>query len=324
MKEEEIRPLEIFDQYLRLCEIDSRDFFSGEECVRIPCPSCNGEGGHSFTKKGFSYELCPRCQTLFASPRPPFEAFLNYYTDSPSTKFWAEVFYPTTAKARREKLWIPKAEIIKNYLKDFEQRRSILDIGGGFGVFAEVAHEVIGIDVTVIEPSVHLAGTCRDKGFEVIELPLEKVEKSFLPQGPRCFLSFELFEHLHDPGIFLRKLYELMDSGDQFVMTTLSAAGLDILVLWEKAKAIFPPHHLNFFTPDSLQFLMEKIGFQNVKVETPGKLDVSILQNHVHEMEDRFWKFFLPNLKEESVEKMQEILVSEKMSSHMMVFGMKE
>jgi hypothetical protein len=324
MKEEEIRPQDIFDEYLRLCEIDSREYFSQASAIKIPCPACGANGAHSFEKKGFSYEVCPDCDTLFASPRPPFEAFMSYYRDSPSTRYWAEVFYPVTAEARKEKLWKPKAHLIKDFLNSFPAREVILDIGGGFGVFAEVATEIIKVPVAVIEPSVHLAQSCREKGFEVIEKPLEEVCISEVPQGPRCFVSFELFEHLHDPRRFLKSLHGLMEPGDCLVMTTLSAAGLDILVLWERAKAVFPPHHLNFFTPDSIRGLMREIGFVQVDVQTPGKLDLSILQNHLHEIEDRFWSFYLSRASEQSLDRMQEILVQEKMSSHMMIFGAKE
>lgn len=75
MKESEIRPKEIFKEFLRLAKIDTK-----------------------------TYCECKKCHTLYVNPRPNLESFTNYYTSSPSTKYWATTFYMETADARREKI----------------------------------------------------------------------------------------------------------------------------------------------------------------------------------------------------------------------------
>ena len=63
----------------------------------------------------------------------------------------------------------------------------------------------------------------------------------------KCFVSFELFEHLHDPGRFLNTVFRLMSKGDIFIFTTLSGTGLDIQILGEKiAFSISPSSHKLF------------------------------------------------------------------------------
>jgi hypothetical protein len=106
--------------------------------------------------------------------------------------------------------------------------------------------------VTVIEPGLHLAKSCRDRGIDVIEKFLEEVQTGDLPKGRKVFVSFELFEHLHNPEIFMKQLYELMSAGDLFIFITLSSTGVDIQGLWENSKSVSPPHHLNFFNPYSI------------------------------------------------------------------------
>ena len=81
----------------------------------------------------------------------------------------------------------------------------------------------------------------------VIEKFLEQVSLVDLPDGPKAFVSFELFEHLHSPTAFLEHLEGLMTGGDLFFFTTLSGVGVDIQALWADSKSISPPHHLNFF-----------------------------------------------------------------------------
>jgi 2-polyprenyl-3-methyl-5-hydroxy-6-metoxy-1,4-benzoquinol methylase len=319
MKEHDIRPKRIFDEYLRLTEEDTRTYFA--DCARhdVCCPACGAIGTHAFTKSGFSYTECPECSTLFVNPRPERSAFEQYYTDSPSTKYWATTFFKETEAARREKIWKPKAELIREKLSKLPAVDEIVDVGGGYGTFAEEISRVSGCEVTVIEPSRHLAEVCRNKGFKVIEKFLENISESDLADKRRCFVSFELFEHLYDPASFLHCLSSLMRSGDTFIFSTLNGLGADIRVLWEHSQAVSPPHHLNFFNPHSVSKLLAKCGFEVVEVTTPGRLDVNIIENNLPNVTDRFWKSFITTASECAKQQMQDLLATNQFSSHMMV-----
>jgi len=320
MKEEEIRPQRVFDEYLRLAQQDAVRFFADAPRLAGLCPACGSRGELAFTKNGFAYELCPQCFTLFVNPRPVADAFSRYYTDSPSAKFWASTFYKETAEARRQKLWRPKAQLILQALLRYQAaRHSVIDIGGGFGIFAEELQILSGSPITIIEPGPDLAKVCREKSLLVIEKFLEQVVIGDLPGGPKAFVSFELFEHLHSPGAFLSCLKELMSSGDLFVFTTLSGAGVDIQALWEDSKSVSPPHHLNFLNPTSVAILLERTGLELLEVTTPGKLDLDILSNGRVDIKDRFWRTFIATASAEVIERWQNLLAETGFSSHMMV-----
>ncbi|MBI3773318.1 MAG: class I SAM-dependent methyltransferase [Gammaproteobacteria bacterium] len=320
MKEEDIRPQKIFDEYLWLARQDTINFFSDAKRVKGRCPACNEVGEFSFEKFGFEYEVCPSCHTLFVNPRPIAGAFTKYYTESLSSKFWATTFYKETAAARREKLWKPKARLVLDAMACYSATGyTIIDIGGGYGLFAEEMRDLSGRPITVIEPGSHLAGVCREKSLAVIEKFLECVDVADLPDGPRVFVSFELFEHLHDPSAFLKHLKGLMDSGDLFLFTTLSGSGVDIQVLWENSKSVSPPHHLNFFNPSSIRALIERTGLEMLDVTTPGKLDIDILVNSQVHIKDRFWRTFIATATDDAKEKWQELIAASGWSSHMMV-----
>ena len=242
LKEEEIRPQKIFDEYLRLAKEDAETYFSDVERVVGSCPACGTVGEYAFDKQGFTYESCPNCQTLFVNPRPIAAAFSKYYTESPSSKYWASTFYKETAAARREKLWKPKARMILETLGQYSaSNHTLVDIGGGLGLFAEEIRSVKNKTPVVIEPGPHLAAACRERSLTVVEKFLEDVHPEDLPNGPKAFVSFELFEHLHDPAEFIRQLLSLMTSGDLFIFTTLSGTGVDIQALWEDSKSVSPP-----------------------------------------------------------------------------------
>lgn len=319
MKEAEIRPQGVFDEYLRLAQQDTVTYFGQAALQHCDCPACGGAGEPAFVKSGFHYQTCPACRTLFVNPRPVVAAFSKYYTESPSSEYWATTFYKETAAARREKLWQPKARLVCEMLQRHGAAgHAIVDIGGGYGLFAEVMREVQGRAPLVIEPGPLLAAACREKSLEVIEKFLEDVLPEELPAGPKTFLSFELFEHLHDPGRFLQQLRDLMSGGDLFVFTTLSGTGVDILALWQDSKSVSPPHHLNFLNPRSVALLLERLGFEVLEVTTPGKLDIDILANNRALIKDRFWSTFIATATEQEKALWQSLIAASGWSSHMM------
>lgn len=319
MKEEEIRPQAIFDEYLRLAREDTDTYFGEAERVNGTCPACESPGVPTFVKYGFAYETCPHCLTLFVNPRPVVVAFSKYYTESPSSKYWASTFYKETAEARREKLWKPKARLIHDTLERYgASHHTLVDIGGGFGLFAEVMRDLCGQAPIVIEPGPHLAAVCREKSLPVIQKFLEQVTPEDLPAGPKAFVSFELFEHLHDPAAFLKQLNNLMGSGDFFIFTTLSGSGVDIQALWEDSKSVTPPHHLNFLNPRSVTLLLTRLGFETLEVTTPGKLDIDILSNNRAAIKDRFWQTFVATASDVEKADWQQLIATSGWSSHMM------
>lgn len=320
MIEEEIRPEKLFDELLRLNREDIRIYFSESEYKRINCPACGNRGAFAFSKDDFEFDECPKCKTLYVSPRPDKESFNNYYTDSESSKFWATTFYKATQNNRRELLWKPKAKQIQDKIKQYAPvTKSILDIGGGYGVFMEEFLKLSSINHLVIEPSEYLSSICREKNLNVLEKFLEDINPDELEHENKTFVSFELFEHLHNPKLFLETLYNIMDTNDLFIFTTLSGMGIDIQTLWEDSKSISPPMHLNFFNPKSVKVLLADIGFKTLEVTTPGKLDVDIMKNNKEKIKDRFWKNFVEYSNIEEQVKMQVLISESKLSSHMMI-----
>lgn len=319
MKEEEIRPEAIFNRYLELAAADAQKYFESSLRTPIACPACGSSGSPAFEKHGFSYEECPRCKTLYVSPRPAAEAFSRFYQEASSVAYWADTFYPVTAEARREKLWKPKARIVYDYLESVDYAKStVVDIGGGYGIFAEEYQKISGQAVLIIEPNPPLARACRGRGLKVVEGFLADISTEELPAGPLTFTSFELFEHLHNPKRFMGHVYDLMRSGDKMVFTTLSGAGVDIRALWKDSKSVFPPHHLNFFNPVSTKPFLEQLGFVDVRITTPGKLDIDIMFKNLDKVKDRFWQVFLAQADEKQRNAFQQLVSEQGWSSHMM------
>ena len=326
MKEADIRPANLFARYLELCRADAEGFFRDDEWEPSGCPACGAAGDEAFTKHRFTYRSCQGCLTLFASPRPTAAALGRYYTEAASVAFWASDFYRQTEAARRELMFRPRAERVRESLAAMGvgPPESIVDIGAGYGVFCEeIQKQFPDAAVWAVEPSAALGDVCRAKGIPVVPVFLEDLEPSSLPPGDgvRVFTSFELFEHLHDPRRFLEHCRRVMRPGDVLVLTTLSGAGFDIQVLWQDARAVFPPHHLNFLNPWSLERLARGCGFADVTVTTPGRLDVDIVRTQLGPLGVGRFLHTLGTLPGAADADLQSWLQARKLSSHMMMIA---
>ena len=325
MKEEEIRKREAFNRYLELVKKDAKKFFHHKSFIRINCPACNKNNfTEEFEKYGFKYVTCKNCSTLFVNPRPHFNTLKDFYSDSPSTKFWVNKFFKPVAQIRRKKIFAPRAEYINKFLKKNKQL-VIGDIGAGFGLFLEELRKYNSANRYIaIEPSQEMAKICSSKKLDVKCLCLEEIkgmEGSF-----NLLTAFELLEHLYDPVAFLKKAYSLLKPGGYLLLTTLNGLGFDIMLLWEKSKSIAAPQHLNFFNPESIKLLMRKIGFKIIEVQTPGKLDLDIVEQAIKKDGvdlGIFWNFLAKEGSENSKIDLQGWISRNGLSSHMRILAKK-
>lgn len=328
MKEEDIRPEDIFNEYLMLAEKDAEDYFRKAPFYYVACPACGSDKTEfEFRKMGFDYEICDNCNTLFVNPRPESRAFNEYYKDSPSVRFWATTFYKETEEKRRKHIIAPKAAIVHSVLNRFipnvKPDSYVVDIGAGYGVFCEELQKIVSdnIEVIAIEPADSLKDVCIKKNIKVIPKFLSDISENDLPcdkENVIAATSFELMEHLHDPERFINSCHNILAVGGILILTTLNWEGFDLQVLRERSKSIHPPHHINFFTPDSLSLLLEINNFKVLEVSTPGKLDVDIVRKQTDDIEDGFILRLL-SLEEEELSKFQSFLQDAKLSSHMMI-----
>jgi len=327
MKEEEIRPENLFNQYLSLAEKDVQTYFRNSEFVFVPCPACGGSHTHfMFRKMGFDYEECENCGTLYNNPRPKADAFNHYYLDSPSVKFWATHFYRETEDARRLRLIRPKAELVKEILEKYAMKEpgrdtAVADIGAGYGVFCEELQKILPKEISVIaiEPAYDLQDVCRKKRLVTIPKFFEDITREDLSgKSIAAVTSFELLEHLQNPHAFIQRCAVILNPGALLILTSLNWKGFDLQVLRERSKSIHPPHHINFFTPESLGILLRSCGFTLCEITTPGKLDVDIAGKQLSDIQDPFIKSLVSA--DDCVRQLlQKCLQDMRMSSHMMV-----
>lgn len=326
MKESDIRNRDVYDRYLKLVAKDSKKYFNKCSFSRIPCPACDSKNySYSLTKNRFDYCLCENCKTLFVNPRPSIDKIKEFYTDSISSRFWVEKFFKPFVEARKKKIFKPRADFLNQFFPKI-MNKTIGDIGAGYGLFLQEYKKICPNNRFIaIEPSLRMGQICKSKGLEVIPDLVEKISDKY--HGLFYILtSFELFEHLGEPMLFLKKVYDLLENGGYLLFTTLNGEGFDIQILWEKSKSIFPPHHLNFFNPVSIVLLLKRIGFVVKEISTPGKLDWDIVEGMYRNERikiGRFWETFADRGPKDAKEALQDWISVNGFSSHMRIVAQK-
>lgn len=320
MKEQEIRPKELFQNYLRLCERDSQQF-NPVNFQNVDCPGCDASNpGFKFKKNGFSYVICRVCHSLYCTPRPSEEALENFYKNSESSRYWATVFFPAVAETRREKLFRRKASDIFTLLHNRKiTPKKFCDVGAGYGIFLEELSAVFPrAEFFAIEPNKDFAKICRSKGYPTLEATAEN--SSMWTNRFDFVICSEVIEHVYSTFLFTHALYDLLKADGYCLVTGLGYEGFDILTLQEYSNSIFPPHHINFLSIQGVEILFKKVGFRDIKVWTPGELDIDIVLN------SDFQNEFVETLAlrgSSAVKAFQQFLQKHRLSSHMWILGRK-
>ncbi|WP_292426071.1 methyltransferase domain-containing protein [Methanoregula sp.] len=332
MKEEEIRPTVLFEEYLSLAEKDITTFFSGAPCKEVSCPACGSEDRvFRFNKKGFDYCECRVCQTLYVNPRPDEDIFNRFYLDAESVRFWATHFYKETERARQDLLITPKAKmagaLIRKHTRARHANPVVVDIGAGYGGFCVALKSVLEKPYIVmgIEPALALQEVCREKKIHVIPKFLGDVgNEDFQGCEVVAATSFELLEHLYNPQKFIRDCHHILHQHGILILTTLNGKGFDLQMLGDKSRSISPPHHINFFNPRSVRILLERQGFEILEISTPGKLDVDMVSKQLPDVTCPFVRELISVSDDNIKGKLQAILQETRTSSHMMIVARKK
>lgn len=328
MKEVEIRPKAIFEEYLKLSAQDAAAMLleASEQFVDILCPGCESSKKEDYCQKnGFTMKRCADCGSIFCSPRPAIKQLQQFYMNSPSSKFWVEEFFPAVVEARREKLFRPKAKQIYDlFLAHGFQPKRICDVGAGHGLLLEELQRLWNqAALYAIEPGQEAAIVCRQKGFEVLEKMVEEAHEWC--ESADLVTCFEVIEHVFSPKNFIASIYRLVKKGGFCLITGLGGDGFDIQVLGGNSRSIFPPHHINFISVRGLEQLFTNVGFSNVEVTTPGELDVDIVKNTAQERDVEIPLVIqtILNRGESACEQLQKYLVEHKLSSHVWILARK-
>ncbi len=330
MKEKDIRPDNLVCENDKLLAEDLKKIRKHKsEFVIISCPACeSGNWKVLFEKDGFQFVCCAECETVFVNPRPTSKMLAEYYMTAKSIKHWNDRIFPASEATRRSMIFAPRAQKVAQLCSKYSAatKKILIDVGAGFGTFCEEIKKLAVFDkVFAVEPSHDLAETCRHKGLDVIEKPIEEVDLDEV----NVITNFELIEHLYWPKDFLQACAKALNKGGLFILTTPNIKGFDLLTLGRLSDSIQGPNHLNYFHHRSLSRLLQNCGFEVVELITPGKLDAElvrkkILSGQLDISNCPFLKHILIDDWETKGEAFQSFLQDNQLSSHLWMVARKK
>lgn len=335
LNENEIRPQELMTEQSKRYQNDVKRLMRHQaEFATVSCPACQTtERQSELQKYGINFDRCLNCQTLYANPRPLPEHLDEYYRESENYSYWNDFIFPASEESRREKIFKPRVQRVLELCHKYSiPTNTLLEVGAGFGLFCEeMQKQGVFKKVVAVEPTPNLAQTCRNRGIETIEKPIEHIKRNEVISGTEkidVIANFEVIEHLFSPHQFLEKCADLLEPKGILILTCPNGLGFDIATLGELSSSI-DTEHINLFNPQSLPLLLSRCGFVTIDVQTPGLLDAELVRNQVLEGAfnidaQPFLKTLLIDEWEAKGQAFQRFLIDQQLSSNMMITAQKK
>jgi 2-polyprenyl-3-methyl-5-hydroxy-6-metoxy-1,4-benzoquinol methylase len=175
-------------------------------------------------------------------------------------------------------------------MNELREQIRILEIGCSSGAFLSELKESlssvgmldkcilagIDIDETAVRKNV-------DSSIEIYAVGAEEYAKSS-EEKYDLIIHFELIEHLQNPFSFMQSVAKLLTPNGLHHFHTPNGNGFDNQALGYNefralAHGIFPPMHLQAFTPQNIVHFSIRSGFKVVQIDTPGNFDVDIVKS---------------------------------------------
>jgi SAM-dependent methyltransferase len=214
------------------------------------CPVCHVTLVAGPTNGKQQVQLCTECGLGATFPVPSI--------DMVSDELWSST-YADTRLARRQQ-WIHEATLRLSWLEQYVPDGRLLEVGSGTGEFVAVAQQH-GFDAFGLEPSAWAAEQARMFGARVNAIDL----RSWLVEHPatryNAVAAFHVFEHLHEPRVFLREVRQALAPDGAVVF---EVPNFDSIRARRKTFDWIGPAldgHVNHFTPRSLAKLFAEEGF---------------------------------------------------------------
>ena len=166
----------------------------------------------------------------------------------------------------------------RRYLKYFQGKESVLDIGCGRGEFLELLSEA-GIKARGVDLDRDMALLCREKGLEIVQSDafahLEEIPDGSLG-GIFCA---QFIEHCRPHQVFrLAQVCERkLRAGGVLVFETINPKCLSVF-----ARSFYlDPTHVWPFHPELSRFILETAGFSDIVLEVLSPVDAEVRIPHL-------------------------------------------
>lgn len=263
-------PDDLWDQVVAATEVATKRAL--QESIQAPgiaaCPICGSPRIASFAiKHGLNIDQCGSCDFRFTNP-PPTPTQLEKFYNSEAKDIENLIFYRT--RAARTPIFSKRIELIQRYVSS----GSLLDVGGAIGIFVGALTEAASrFHVTVVDLNANAITELKRRYPAVAALN----QDIFDHRGSYDIVTlWDTIEHLPDVNRTASHLYGLLKPGGRLFLSTPNVASFEHSVGQERHPQVEPLAHVNYFSPNNLQQLLQKHRFVDIDWVTPnGTFDIA-------------------------------------------------
>jgi SAM-dependent methyltransferase len=252
------------------------------------CPTCGGRRAKVVLEDPVDYEyavvpsrayrflLCDECDSEFLDPRPTEAELLTFYPSgyhayNDDHGAVAHVLVALRARVRgrayRSLLGSPTGRVF--------------DVGAGdCRHFIELGRVAAGLAFAGVEINPEMAARARERGYDVETGTLERIDLR-RHQGRYDIVSMNhVLEHVHDPAEVLGRAFALLRPGGHVVGQLPTASSWEHSVFGGCWAGYHFPRHLQVFSRRGLCGLLERVGFDRVRLRSTPHVQTAIsIQN---------------------------------------------
>jgi SAM-dependent methyltransferase len=247
----------------------------------IKCIFCGIESSLVVIEEnGYQGKKCPQCGLIYVSPRPSFDEVVRLYGDGQ-----AHISSESHISDAFQKRLYARHNL--RLIRPVVKRGALLEIGAGAGYFLDEARKTgfhpFGLELNPVQA-----------GFIRTELKIPCEESPLNPsvfEGKKFDVVYhcDVIGHFFDPIADFRNMNAIMKDGAFLVFETGNLGDVDKLYFKYFQRFQYPDHLFSFST-DSLSKLLDRTGFEVLKIYRYAILPQLILIKLSAGMRQRFFK----------------------------------
>jgi 2-polyprenyl-3-methyl-5-hydroxy-6-metoxy-1,4-benzoquinol methylase len=242
-----------------------------ELLTRRACPTCGSTSeALELEKDHMRIVRCQSCDLVFVNPTFDDAHYKSVYASQAYQDIVRDLGI-NSHEYRVGRFGTERVRMMAEHLRPATERAPrYLDVGCSTGFVVEAARDkgwdALGID---LNPSAIEFG--RTRGLDLRTVALD--EAGFSAGSFDAVSLFDVLEHLLDPRRTLRACAELLAPGGILFLYVPNFDSASRLLMGANAHFIWPTHHLNYYTPTTIDDLMRRQGLASELIVTEG-LDV--------------------------------------------------
>jgi len=229
---------------------------------------------------------CRRCGVVTPLPYPTVDEINSFYSSQMTPNEWEVKHY--VRLDLNDKAIAGTRRLAEQLTTLHDGPGRLLEVGCAAGWILRAAEE-LGWIVKGVEGAPKFSAFARDVlGLDVYPGLISEIDCSTWPVFD-VIIAFDVFEHLHDPVQDLKVLRKLAAPNASLLVTTPNISSLVAKVYGRRWRQVLPSH-VNYSTPTSMAFALERAGWRLERISEPRYWDPN-LEREASQKRIEFAKF---------------------------------